>query len=72
MNEIMIKLQGKCQEKYRESKDHIKSWGVAVVLSVRAKTFKKILFKKKSVSKLSAVNSNLIFLNAGTSKWGMY
>ena len=43
----MIKLQSKCQEKHRERKDHIKSWGVPVVLSVRTKTFKKILFKKK-------------------------
>ena len=57
INEIMIKLQSKCQEKHRERKDHIKSWGVPVVLSVRTKTFKKILFKKKkSVNKLSAVN----------------
>ena len=47
INEIMIKLQSKCQEKHRERKDHIKSWGVPVVLSVRTKTFKKILFKKK-------------------------
>ena len=43
----MIKLQSKCQEKYRESKAHVKSWGVAVDLSVRTKTFKKILFKKE-------------------------
>lgn len=72
MNEIMIKLQGKCQEKFRESKDHIRSWGLGEVFTKELGYFKIFVFSQKRVNRFSAVNSNITFLMLGTLKWDVY